>query len=620
MDSGTCRRAAHGPFLVAHARRFSMTKKPYLQAIVLVACALASQPAFAQGDTLATVFGVPITREDFVKRFELSVYPGKDAPGRLDSTKMHVLTSLIAEKLLSLAPRDPGPDVTRRIETMRVDAEDTFVRDALFRREVSAKSWPTDQEVRNAMRVAGNDYTLDVFRFVDSVGAAAFLRAVTGLPPARLYEIVATSGLHHDSTTVSFGDLYEDAERAVFGKKPGALSRPVRTQDGYAVFRILGVKPNPKFASQSSEDRFTSTRKIMHQRRQDALGWEYLAKVMQGVRVEVNPGSFYDLAAAMRALLKAHPPERRSRVVRPTPEDFASMRATFGSRLSDTLLVFPDGTMSFGEGLTALSISDFAAQDTSEEAVVRGLHASFRFISQNRYLVRHARALGLQEAPEVQSDVQMFVDAVRATEVARSVMDEMTVTPAERDSFFAVHQDRILNDIRLLIRFGVVQTVSEATALLQRLQEPDDRTGDTSVVKTRWVVASEIGEYAGVLSRLEPGQVYGPVPGPTGYTVFKLLKKSSTVSDSALAERLELARKILLNNKRQNALDHYIANLADEAGVRIFRGNLLSTRVSASQMYTIRYIGFGGRVNAVPSITPRETWVRFSGRNVTVLP
>lgn len=57
---------------------------------------------------LARVGPHTITEQDFLERIDLVPWPGKDNPGLQDSAKITALSSLVAEKLLSLQAVSQG--------------------------------------------------------------------------------------------------------------------------------------------------------------------------------------------------------------------------------------------------------------------------------------------------------------------------------------------------------------------------------------------------------------------------------------------------------------------------------------------------------------------------------
>ena len=579
-------------------------------------------PGYGQSDTLALVGGVPITVDDFNRRYELSVYPGKDAPARLDSTKLAFLYSLIAEKLLALAPAGVDASETRALAVLRQQTEETLLRDALFRRMVADRVIVRDTEIIEGLKVCSYRYLLDAFYVPDSIRGLLFYRNVHLAGSDRANSIAAANDISHDTIDVEYGDLTEPAERAVFGQLPGSVTRPALTEDGYVVFRILDRRPNPKYVNAGIGDRTALVQKAIRARRMELEGWNYLRSVMRRVKVDVNPTAFASVATEIRSMIRTHTRVGNEKHYHLTVAEIDSISAHLGGSLGVPMLRMPDTVLTLGATLDALPYLQFTADDTTDKDVRLGLHGAFRYLTQNLYLAQRARELGLQNDPSLQADVQMYVDAVRAAAVAGTLSEDVTVSPAERDSFYIAHRDAILNDVRLHLRSASVENIEEAVGLLQFLagEHPRNPLPDTGRLVTRWVNASGLGELGAVLARLNPGQVYGPVRSGTGYSVFQVLQKVSPVSDTTLGQSIGLAEKLLLQEKRQEVLDRAIARLADAGGVTIHRARVLALNVSRTQMYTFRYIGFGGRINAVPMLFPRESWIRYSGRNVTVLP
>ncbi len=100
-----------------------------------------------RSDTLALVKGSPITSGDFLTRFEMSLYPGKDDPTMLEKTKREFLYSMIAEKLLAQAAAKSDLPYTQSEELLRDQMEEIYMRDELFRTEIMPRTVVTNAEV-----------------------------------------------------------------------------------------------------------------------------------------------------------------------------------------------------------------------------------------------------------------------------------------------------------------------------------------------------------------------------------------------------------------------------------------------------------------------------------------
>ncbi len=593
----------------------------------LVAFIFRASSTSAVLDTLALVNGESITSDAFKYRFELSVYPDKDNPTYLDSIKKQFLLSMVAEKLLSIAALESGDLLDAEDKSIRKEAEEIFLRDALYRQEVVNRAKITNEEIQNDLKNMSYFYVVDAFYFPDSTSASWFYLQNHALPSDKFYSVAVASGIRHDTLQIGYGESNEQIEHAFFGLEPHFVSKPTYTEDGFVLFRVIERNLNKKFASASVEERASWVRKILKSRKEEKLGFEYLRSLMRDVKVEVNYELFRPLVLTLQDLIKSHKPSSIDPHYHVTNEEIISLRKKFSNRLTDPLLKFAGGSVTLEQVFEEFPLAGFTAEDTAVGSVTSGLHAALKFITQNYFLSKHARKLGLQNLPEVKSNVQTILDAFRAARMTRLITDRVTVSQTEVDSFFTLHRDELLRDVSLHIQKFRANTINDAVDIFNRLNRNGNvRTAageafDSSAGSNPfWIRAFELGEIGAVLADLKSGEIYGPVPEHRKYTIYKLLDKKSNVSDSALANSIQVAKDLLLEEKRRNVLNQYVGKLADENGVKIFLDKVRAVNVTPMQMYTVRYIGFGGKISAVPPVYPREGWIKFLQKKVNIFP
>jgi hypothetical protein len=579
----------------------------------------------AQADTLALINGEPLTSDAFRYRFELSIYPSKDNRTSLDSTKKQFLLSLIAERLLAISAQSENL-VDVEDEKIRTEAEDMFLRDALFRKEVTSKVKIRREEISSGLRLSSYLYFVDALYFPDSLDAGCFYRKVVALPENQFYAAMRSARVSHDTLQIGFGESTERIEHAFFGREPGFVSYPTLTEDGFVVFRILDRPLNKRFASASQEERRSLVEKIIRSRREQQAGFEYLRKLMHGIKVNVNFRTFRPLALAILSRLRLHRPMPNDPHYHLSSDDFLSFQSDLARYLSQPVLEVDTRSMMVDEVLERLPFTGFTALDTTIGEVTSGLHASLKFIAQNYFLSKRARELGLQNSPEVMNNVQLIVDAFRAFRVARLKTEGVGISEAEVDSFFNVHRDAILDKVALRIEHYSASSIDEAADVFNRLNQrrqveslPPGTVSRKVGADSLWIPASKLGETGAVIAQLRPGEIYGPVPEGGHYVIYRLLDKKSAVSDSVLAHSIQVAKDILLAQKKRQVLNEYLAKLAEENNVRFFLSKLHDLNVTSLQMYTVRYLGFGGKVSAVPPLFPREDWVKYLQKKASVV-
>ncbi len=563
-------------------------------------------------DTLAVVDGSPITSADFLTRFEMSIYPGKDDPTTLEETKREFLYSMIAEKLLSQAAARSDQPYTSSEELVRKQMQDIFMRDALFRKEIMPHAKVSRQEVLHGFGISIYKYIVDAFYFnSDKSTAWSFYRTLEQKGAPNIYATARSLHIHHDTLEIPYGESTTAIENAFFGRKKGFISKPTPTVDGLVIFRVLSRNLNDYFIKGSTEARWERIKQILVSRKQARLGNEYIEELMRNITVRVNYNIFRPLVHAIQRLLEKQrrPPGNPNYQL--YPAELVQLGEEFGGEMDEPFLTFPGGELTLRDVFEKLPAAMFGAEDTTLPAITYALHSSLRFISQNHFLVRRARELGLQNSQEVKYNVGMVLAAYRSYRMANEITDTVKITRSEVDHFFRTHHDEVLKGVKLKVRIFEAGNIDEAVAVYSKLRSDESgqvTSGDTAA---DWVDAYRLGEIGAVLSELKDGDVYGPVEDHGKFYIYQLLDKRMSINDAAVKNSIQVAKEMLLTREKRRTLDGYIAKLARMKNVRIFKNKLLALKVTPFQMLTYRFIGFGGKILAVPELYPRAGWFKY---------
>ncbi len=571
-------------------------------------------------DTLALVNGMPITGEEFRARFEMSLYPGKDDPTMLAETKREFLYSMIAEKLLSQAALHSNLPVTPAEKLVKEEMQDVFMRDALFRKEVMPYAKVTKQEILHGFKISIYKYIVDAFYFTDDKSTAwSFYWALHGKGAPNIYSLAKSLNIRHDTLEIPYGESTSAIENAFFGQKRRFISKPTPTVDGLVVFRVLGRQLNQYFIKGPLDARWERIRQILVSRKQAELGNEYIEKIMGSIVVHVNYDVFRPLVYDIQKIF-----ENQKRLVSSSgyqlyPQDLVRLGEDFSADLDKPFLTFPGGDLTLSQVFQRLPMAMFVSEDTTLPAITFALHSSLRFISQNHFLVQRARELGLQNSPEVRHNVDMVLRAFRAHRMANEIMDTVKVDSNQVNTFFAKHHDEVLKAVKLKVHIVVTNNINEAISIYDKLNKEKNKRSIGEDTTANWVDAYNLGEIGGVLSRLEDGDVYGPVEDHGKFYLYQLLDKKLSVSGSVVENSIEIARQMFLTQERRKVLDKYIAKMAEKENVKVFWRRVLAIQVTPFQMLTFRFMGFGGKILAVPQLYPRAGWVKYFRPNI-VLP
>jgi hypothetical protein len=108
---------------------------------------------------------------------------------------------------------------------------------------------------------------------------------------------------------------------------------------------------------------------------------------------------------------------------------------------------------------------------------------------------------------------------------------------------------------------------------------------------------------------LEIGEWKGPVRTSGGFSLIQLLERSWDSSRETVDSLLEREARRVRLARQQAAVDAAVADLASQRRVWIDEDRIKGVEIQPVNMITRRIIGFGGRINAAPVLSPNWGWV-----------
>lgn len=250
-------------------------------------------PAFAQNQVVATVNGRSITK----KQFEEYHLQNLKFVGQRKITKEVSLQDLINRELgIQKAKKtglDKDPTVVAKQEDILYhaqiskDLEDEFKKITVTDEDVR-KYYEDNKEYRTAhilYRLRAEPTPQDVkAAFSQSMDVYAQLEKSPEdfAKLANKFSQTSTAPVGGDLGFQPPTRLAPEYYEAIKGKKVGFISKPVRTQMGYHVIRILGIK---------SYDQIDKNlyKKIIYDKKRDALIENYFNNLAKGAEIKTNP-------------------------------------------------------------------------------------------------------------------------------------------------------------------------------------------------------------------------------------------------------------------------------------------------------------------------------------------
>lgn len=583
--------------------------------------AAVAQPFKPPPNVLARAGEMFVTEKEFLQRFELLPALQRSRKSRLEESKLELLYSMIAEKLLAQEAQRRKLDQDSAFVACFDEVRKLLARDQLYREEVRSKVSVSETEVRRAIAEALREILIS-FLFFDKEEDAAFVRKQIKTEHD-FDRMRIDSSLHavRDTATVIWNDAEPAIERAAYRMKKGEISGVIKASTGYYILKVERTTSNAFYASLQPSVLYERVSLKLRARKEEARLNEYVAETLKNKAGYSRPGPFKRLGLAIEKAFSKTPVSGKvalsSLMVQEIQSDCRDV-------LNDTLAVAGTRMWTVANVLDQLYTKGFNVDSTSVKSLPALLNRQVRMWVQQELLAQEALRRGLDQYPEVREQLDMWRDSFLAQWMKLAVKRQISVSDAEAMSFLQ-RSDSANIVPRVRIRELKTSTLDHMQQALSEL----DAGKDMEEVILRWCSDPDLRQRKGIWDafpifehspigelawQMTPGQRYGPLKDSTGFVYFELLSKESKGEggDTAFAARLETAKKELFRMKEKRTLTLFLAQTGAEKGFDVYQDRLMKLEVSPIPMMTFKIIGFGGRMFAVPFVDPQIEWLDVS--------
>jgi len=559
-----------------------------------------------------------ISEKEFLERYELLPGFGRQVRSQAQARKMEVLYSIIAEKLLAQDAAARGLDRDSVLALAVRETRKLLARDAMYKREVIAKSAVSPKELSTGIAEALIELSVRYIYF-EKAEDAAFVRAqMHRFEDFRGLRIDSSFHALRDTATLVWGEADPAVESAAYHLKKNEISPVVRAGTGYYIITVAAVRRNFAYASLASDVLRDRVLTILRRRKEKARLEEFAPGVLRGKTGYASPVPLNRLVAAFERVFREG---SRDSIVYLTPERASAIDSICAASPGDTLAVAGSRVWSTADVITLLTDQGFGVHRTALGSIPLRLNTELEGLVQRELIGEEALRRGLDTTADVRREVEIWRESFLAALDREQIAGETGVTDADvwatmkwRDSSVTVPQ----------VQLRELQT-STFTQMQSAMDELAHGVPMEDVVK-RWSIdpaargtggltpyfpVTDRSPLGAISSRLRTGERYGPLNLPGGPVYFEVTgkKEAPLDRDTSLARRFAEARKETLGMKQRRALTLRLAALAKEKGVDVYEDRLKALTVSPIPMMTFRILGFGGRMLAVPFVTPELDWL-----------
>ncbi len=568
---------------------------------------------------LARIGDKVITAQEFKARYELTPQLFRENKKIVKELKLEFLYSLIAEKLFSKYGDEIRLDTSASVKESLEYFEEMFVRDALYKKVIRERARSKADSLLSFYLANANNVQM-IYIYSENEGEIKNIHNLIklGVSFDSLYSELKTD--RNDSLVVSVGELDRSIEDQLFPLPDGSVSNPIRMEDGWYIFKILRRYNPVLYKSKGWENDYKNSERIAIERAESEYYNVYTKEFFRDKEMRVNSKLLRIISSEIFSVLNSkYSKEKSSPPYSLSIFDIPDIKKRLGSdTLNLTIVDMGYKKYSVGNLISFLRFDILSVDRIINSYIFNALSNKLRKFTEYKMLADEGYRLGLQNSDEVKEQIQMLKDNYYMQLVASDFIDSANVTDQELQAYLQNNKNFRTKKVNIIQIFS--ESLETMEKILAEVESGKDfreiaeyysslNSTDNYEIESGYFSVTENGEIGRIADQMKIGEIYGPLSVGNKFLIFKLIDVKEDSVKISLAANEELRRE-LGYLKQHKAYNNFISNLAVKYDLKIFPDALNNIQVSSLQSIAYNYLGFGGRILAVPLLNMNMEWVQ----------
>lgn len=585
--------------------------------------------SFSQGllnKPVARVGNLSISDEEFRERFEMTPGFNRQKKNSEESNKIEFLFTLVAEKLWALEALNRNLDTAEAIKFSTNAFEKMFVRDVLFKKEIQDRINITEDELSYGLIKYSNKLYVNFLFSEDADEINSLSNLINeGVP---FDSILAESPEKDEQKTpkeIVFGQMDENIEDVLYDLKVGENTEPILTPDGWYIFKLVNRSEQKLMSESDKETTLKNIKKIIEARKLIEREKEFYIDFFKDKKVEIEPEIFEKLAREISSIFEKKKKAFAiddNELINLDVNDILKIESDLGKdKASQIFIKFENNPVTTKEYLNSLIFDGFNSKDFKINIIRASLDKRIKGDIEKELLYREGAERGYNNLPEVKAQVELWREHYLSEMIKDEFRDSISVTNDEVFQYYK--QNNKPESYPMLVNIVEVLTDSleNAVKVLNDLNSGIDiKILAKKYNKREWTKKkdgeyglfpiTQYGEIGQIASSMDIGDIYGPLKLKEGYSVFKLIDKQDEkfIPPKPFERFKDQYKQDLIFQKLYKRMTDFTYELAIKYGVDLDLNDLENIKVTSLPSFGIRYLGFGGKITAVPLLAPNADW------------
>lgn len=573
-----------------------------------------------ENNILAGIGDKVITEQEFKVRYELTPQLFRENKKIVKELKFEFLYSLIAEKLFSKYGDEIRLDTSAAVKESLEYFEEMFVRDALYKKVIRGKAKSKADSLLTFYLANANNVQMIYIYSEDLKEINNIYNLIKlGVSFDSLFAELKTD--KNDTLVVSVGELNKSVEDQLFPLPDGSVSNPIRMQDGWYIFKILRRYNPVLYKSKGWENDYKNSERIAIERAESELYNIYIKDFLSDKKMSINSKLLRIVASEIYSVLNnRYSEEKSSPPYSLSIFDIPDIKKKLGSEtLNLTIVDLVTKKYSVDNFISFLKFDILSVDKIINSYIFNALSNKLRKFAEYKMLADEGFRLGLQNSDDVKKQIQMWKDNYYMQLITSSFIDSADVTDQELQSYLQSSSKNIKTK-----KVNIIQIFSENLETMEKILTEIESGKDfreiaeyysslypvtQEKIESGYFSVNENGEIGRIADKMKLNEIYGPVPVDNRFLIFKLIDVKEDSVKFSLNTNEELRRE-LGYKKQHKSFNNFISNLAVKYNLKIFPDVLNNIQVLSLQSIAYNYLGFGGRILAVPLLNMNMEWVQ----------
>lgn len=562
------------------------------------------------GQPLVKIGNTSISAEEFKLRYESIPMLYKKLKGKNTGLERSMLFTLIAEKLFALEAERLNLDKLPHIQKANSHFEKMFVRDALYLTEIREKAKQRSEQLLDFYLTYGSSIiTRVIYSDNEKEINNIFNLLKLGTPFDSLF--FELKGQTYDSLVITIGATSDQIEQTLFPIPEGSISPPIKRDSLWAIYKIIKKFDLTLLDTGGLEQEYRRLMKYAKEKAEREFLTKFREEFFRNKEVKVNGEIFKYFSRKIKEQLekKYSGSDYKGDKFFLEQLDLLSLEEfTPSDSLNLVYFSFENLKIKLIDFIDYLRFDPLFVGKIHIDTVVAAVNIKTRKMIEHELLAAEGFKRGLDKLPSVQKDIRMWRDNYLFRLLLNKKRDEIDKEFSSSENLIT-KSNEVLELKVLMIETSSLEfieylfnTISKIPSLKNIVEANPELMGEVKLTETDWKNPSVFGISAQNLTELEPGEILGPVSKENGFVVYQLIDKRIVAEGNKQQNNLEI--EMAKNEK----LLEYTVNLANYYNLEVNYELFDSMKLSNINSIIFRYIGFGGKMTAVPLVSPFSDW------------